>query len=152
DELVAEVVDDLYLQRFGDLKETPALTRAQAMKLAQDVVGNPRIRLTPVDPPPESTAGLRRAFAADVVVELEGGKRLLGVRGCDDLLSRLAVALESDDAPARDRMSRRWSIVMVDEFQDTDPVQWEVIERAFLGRSTLVLIGDPKQAIYAFRG
>ena len=84
--------------------------------------------------------------------ELERRKRLLGILGFDDLLSRLAVALEADDAPARDRMSRRWSIVMVDEFQDTDPVQWEVIERAFVGRVTLVLIGDPKQAIYAFRG
>ena len=41
---------------------------------------------------------------------------------------------------------------MVDEFQDTDPVQWQVIDRAFSGRSTLILIGDPKQAIYAFRG
>ena len=41
---------------------------------------------------------------------------------------------------------------MVDEFQDTDPVQWKVIDRAFTGRSTLILIGDPKQAIYAFRG
>ena len=41
---------------------------------------------------------------------------------------------------------------MVDEFQDTDPVQWEVIRRAFSTRSTLILIGDPKQAIYAFRG
>ena len=49
-------------------------------------------------------------------------------------------------------MSRRWPIVMVDEFQDTDPVQWKVIDRAFSGVSTLVLIGDPKQAIYAFRG
>ena len=41
---------------------------------------------------------------------------------------------------------------MVDEFQDTDPVQWQVIDRAFGGRSTVILIGDPKQAIYAFRG
>ena len=41
---------------------------------------------------------------------------------------------------------------MVDEFQDTDPVQWQVIERAFAGHATVVLIGDPKQAIYAFRG
>ena len=41
---------------------------------------------------------------------------------------------------------------MVDEFQDTDPVQWKVIDRAFTDRSTLILIGDPKQAIYAFRG
>jgi exodeoxyribonuclease V beta subunit len=152
DELVGEIVDDLYLQRFGDLKDTPELTRAQALELAHEVVRNPRTRLTPVDPPAETSAGVRRAFADDVVRELERRKRLLGILGFDDLLSRLAVALEADDAPARDRMSRRWSIVMVDEFQDTDPVQWEVIERAFVGRVTLVLIGDPKQAIYAFRG
>ena len=49
-------------------------------------------------------------------------------------------------------MRLRWPIVMVDEFQDTDPVQWEVIRRAFGGASTLILIGDPKQAIYGFRG
>ena len=43
--------------------------------------------------------------------------------------------------------------MLVDEFQDTDPVQWDIMRRAF-GRAaaTLVLIGDPKQAIYAFRG
>ncbi len=152
DELVREVVDDLYLQRFGDAKESPSLTRAQALKLAHDVVGNPRTKLLPLDPPAGTTAGVRRAFADDVLRELERRKRLLGVLGFDDLLSRLAVALEPEDAPARDRMSRRWSIVMIDEFQDTDPVQWEVIERAFVDRVTLVLIGDPKQAIYAFRG
>jgi exodeoxyribonuclease V beta subunit len=152
DDLVGEIVDDLYLQRFGDLKDTPELTRAQALELAHEVVRNPRTRLTPVDPPAETSAATRRAFAADVVRELERRKRLLGILGFDDLLSRLAVALEADDAPARDRMRRRWSIVMVDEFQDTDPVQWEVIERAFAGQVTLVLIGDPKQAIYAFRG
>ena len=42
--------------------------------------------------------------------------------------------------------------MLVDEFQDTDPVQWQVLDRAFTGHATLVLIGDPKQAIYAFRG
>jgi exodeoxyribonuclease V beta subunit len=152
DELVAEIVDDLYLQRFGDVKDAPPFNRAQALELAHEVVRNPRTRLTPADPPAGTTAGVRRAFAGDVLRELERRKRLLGILGFDDLLSRLAVALEADDAPARDRMSHRWSIVMVDEFQDTDPVQWEVIERAFAGRVTLVLIGDPKQAIYAFRG
>ena len=74
------------------------------------------------------------------------------ILGYDDLLIRLADALKADDSPAQIRMHRRWPIVMVDEFQDTDPVQWQVIDRAFSGRSTVILIGDPKQAIYAFRG
>ena len=43
--------------------------------------------------------------------------------------------------------------MLVDEFQDTDPIQWDILRRAFGdGGATLVLIGDPKQAIYAFRG
>ena len=41
---------------------------------------------------------------------------------------------------------------MVDEFQDTDPIQWEILRRAFAGHGNVILIGDPKQAIYAFRG
>ena len=49
-------------------------------------------------------------------------------------------------------MRQRWKIVLVDEFQDTDPVQWKVLDRAFSEHATMVLIGDPKQAIYAFRG
>ena len=48
------------------------------------------------------------------------------ILGYDDLLTRLAAALDADDSPARDRMRQRWPIVMVDEFQDTDPVQWQV--------------------------
>ena len=92
-------------------------------------------------------------YAKAVCAELETRKRKLGVLHYDDLLSRLANALEADDSPARARMQRRWSIVMVDEFQDTDPVQWQVIDRAFSGHATVsILIGDPKQAIYAFRG
>src|SRR5690606_19862776 len=44
-------------------------------------------------------------------------------------------------------------VVLVDEFQDTDPIQWRVLDRAFSGHAhAMVLIGDPTQAIYAFRG
>ena len=92
------------------------------------------------------------ASRTDVLTELEIRKRQRGILGYDDLLTRLADALKADDSPAQLRMHQRWPIVMVDEFQDTDPVQWKVIDRAFTGRSTLILIGDPKQAIYAFRG
>jgi len=152
DELVSEVVDDLYLGRFGQARESPVLTRAQALALAREVVANPQTVLTPQDPATGSPEAVRVDFALAVLRELEARKRRLGILGYDDLLSRLATALEDDDAPARARMRRRWRIVLVDEFQDTDPVQWDVIERAFVGHATVVLIGDPKQAIYAFRG
>ena len=51
------------------------------------------------------------------------------------------------------RIRDRFRVVLVDEFQDTDPVQWEILRDArSTAARTLVLIGDPKQAIYAFRG
>ncbi len=92
------------------------------------------------------------SFANAVRTEMERRKRRLGVLSYDDLLSQLADALEPDGSPAAERMRQRWQIVLVDEFQDTDPVQWQVLDRAFSGHATMVLIGDPKQAIYAFRG
>jgi exodeoxyribonuclease V beta subunit len=152
DDLVAEIVDDLYLRHFGQERERPPLTRADALKLAREVVANPCTELRPLDPPPDSQPAVRVQFANDVLAELDRRKRRRGILSYDDLLSRLADALEAPDSPAATRMHQRWSVVMVDEFQDTDPVQWQVIERAFGGNSTLILIGDPKQAIYAFRG
>ena len=152
DELVVEIVDDLYLAHFGQEREDPALGYREALRLAREVVNNPSTHLRPRDPEPGSRAAVCVTFAKDVLAELDTRKRRLGVLGYDDLLSRLADALATDDSPARVRMHQRWPIVMVDEFQDTDPVQWQVIDRAFSGRSTVVLIGDPKQAIYAFRG
>src|ERR1700682_1441846 len=152
DQLVAEIVDDLYLAHFGQQRDEPVLTHGEALKLAREVVNNPCTELRPRDPESGSEAEVRVDFANHVLAELEQRKRRLGILGYDDLLSRLAAALESDDSPARVRMHQRWRIVMVDEFQDTDPVQWQVIDRAFNGSSTLILIGEPKQAIYAFRG
>jgi exodeoxyribonuclease V beta subunit len=50
-------------------------------------------------------------------------------------------------------LRQRWRAALVDEFQDTDPVQAEIFRRIFgEGRLPLVLVGDPKQAIYSFRG
>ncbi|MCZ8382312.1 exodeoxyribonuclease V subunit beta [Mycobacterium sp. CPCC 205372] len=152
DDLVSEIVDDLYLAHFGKDRNDPPMSRGDALELARAVVANPSAELRPIDPPPGTEAAIRVEFAKAVCAALEQRKRRRGILGYDDLLSRLATALESADSPARLRMHRRWSIVMVDEFQDTDPVQWQVIDRAFGGRSTLILIGDPKQAIYAFRG
>jgi exodeoxyribonuclease V beta subunit len=152
DDLTTEIVDDLYLADFGRQQDDPVLSHTDALALARAVVNNPAADPRPRYADPESPAGVRFAFAEKVLAELETRKQRLGVLGYDDLLSRLADALIADDSPARVRMHQRWPIVMVDEFQDTDRVQWDVIDRAFSGRSTVILIGDPKQAIYAFRG
>jgi exodeoxyribonuclease V beta subunit len=152
DELVTEIVDDLYLRHFGREREDPLLAYADALRLAREVVNKPATELRPRDPDPDSRAFVCVSFAKDVVAELDKRKRQRGILGYDDLLGRLAEALDADDSPAQVRMHQRWPIVLVDEFQDTDPVQWKVISRAFTDRSTLILIGDPKQAIYSFRG
>ena len=53
----------------------------------------------------------------------------------------------------RKELGRRYSLVMIDEFQDTDNLQWEIFRSIFSsGDRKIVLIGDPKQSIYRFRG
>lgn len=146
-----EVVDDLYLRGFAG-GGTPAFTRQRAGEIARSVTENPHATLDPgfLDGGTADARMLR--FGHLVRAEMDRRKRRLGLLGYDDLLSHLAAALEDEDSPARERMRQRWQVVLVDEFQDTDPVQWQILDRAFSGHSTLVLIGDPKQAIYGFRG
>ncbi|MEP6814167.1 MAG: UvrD-helicase domain-containing protein [Marmoricola sp.] len=152
DDLVVEVVDDLYLARFGSSPTDPPFRRPVALTLGRRSVEVFRAPLEPADAPPGSVPELRRQFAQVVRAEVDRRKQRRGVLSFDDLLGRLADALQPDESPARERMRQRWRVVLVDEFQDTDPVQWHVLHRAFTGHATLVLIGDPKQAIYAFRG
>jgi exodeoxyribonuclease V beta subunit len=70
----------------------------------------------------------------------------------DDLVHRLRDAVVRGDALAR-LLLRRHPAALIDEFQDTDPAQWEIFERVWIaGGGALFLIGDPKQAVYSFRG
>ncbi|SOC46684.1 exodeoxyribonuclease V beta subunit [Blastococcus aggregatus] len=153
DDLVREVVDDLYLRVFADAGEQPFLSHAELLELGLQAVGSDRqAELWPRAD--DGLPGRRRGAAAAVRAEVERRKRLLGLVDYDDWLSLLrdALADPASGPVACDRISSRYRVVMVDEFQDTDPVQWEILRRAFHERTTLVLIGDPKQAIYAFRG
>ena len=152
DDLVKETVDDLYLRAFAFDESGPAFSYAEAMAIARAAVNDPQSRLEPDAEDRTTPVGRRVGFATAVRTELDKRKRRLGILSYDDLLSQLRDALVVDDSPAASRMRQRWSIVLVDEFQDTDPVQWEVLDRAFTGHATMVLIGDPKQAIYNFRG
>ncbi|MDU6925005.1 exodeoxyribonuclease V subunit beta [Franconibacter helveticus] len=82
-------------------------------------------------------------------------KRRRGELGFDDMLSRLDEALHQPGGDALALAIRtRYPAAMIDEFQDTDPQQYRIFRRIWLGQpeTALLLIGDPKQAIYAFRG
>jgi len=77
----------------------------------------------------------------------------------DDLLSELRGALRPPEGDRLvERLRSRYRFALIDEFQDTDPVQYEIfrrvwhLEKGAANRGGLVLIGDPKQAIYSFRG
>jgi exodeoxyribonuclease V beta subunit len=81
----------------------------------------------------------------------------------NDMLTRVADALTGAEGERLTAiLRRRFKVAFVDEFQDTDPVQWRIFEHLFLDTESsaeaaetagrLFLIGDPKQAIYAFRG
>ena len=150
DDLLVEVVDDLYLRRFATSE--PAFSRAVALQIAREAVDNVHADVRPVDAEDGSGPDRRARFARAVRAELDLRKRRLRVMHYNDLLTQLADALAAADAPARQRLRARWKVVLVDEFQDTDPVQWQVLDRAFTGHAAMVLIGDPKQAIYLFRG
>ena len=82
-------------------------------------------------------------------------KRRRGELGFDDMLSRLDEALRGDSGETlASAIRQRFPVAMIDEFQDTDPQQYRIFRRIWRRQpeTALLLIGDPKQAIYAFRG
>jgi exodeoxyribonuclease V beta subunit len=151
-DLVEEVVDDLYVRRFHR-HGMPQFDRDEAARIARIAVANPAAPIEPQGAPQDSIAAMRVRLAEAVRNEVELRKRRTAVMTYDDLLTRLHDTLTGPEGDAAaERLRARYRVVLVDEFQDTDPVQWDILRRAFGTGSTLVLIGDPKQAIYAFRG
>jgi exodeoxyribonuclease V beta subunit len=107
---------------------------------------------------PDPGADALRHAAAWVAQRFESEKRRRAEMGFDDMLLRLNAALRSDAGEALARVIReQFPVALIDEFQDTDPVQYSIFERIYqiadnLPELGIFLIGDPKQAIYAFRG
>lgn len=158
-DLLEQVVDDLYLHMFSGDDEAPAFSRRDAHQLALAAVGDQQSILYPDTEKIDGDDGdrepaLRVQFARDARREMERRKRLLGVRDYNDLLGLLHSVLSDPvhGEAACVRVRDRFRVVLIDEFQDTDPMQWDILRRAFHGSTTLILVGDPKQAIYAFRG
>ena len=153
-DLVDEVVDDLYLRKFAHRPNTLAFSREDAGKSHARSSTSP----TPTSCRrcPTGTSWSRRD-AASPSASARRWRRATRrkILTYDDVLLRLCATLSDPcrGSLARSRLRERYDVVLVDEFQDTDPVQWDIMSTAFdADGKTLVLIGDPKQAIYAFRG
>lgn len=151
-DLVDEAVDDLFVRRFHG--GGPVLFRRKdALTIANAVVDNPEAAIAAVDN--SEGARLRRRFASTLRERIAEQKRRGRLVTYDDLLTRLASSLDDEVTGeiVAERLRRRYSMAIVDEFQDTDTVQWRILRAAFAsGPCRLVLVGDPKQAVYAFRG
>ena len=89
--------------------------------------------------------------------KISNWKSMRGLLSFDDLLSLTANAVKSvgsEGDALRGELRESFDAAMIDEFQDTDPVQFEIFRELFgeTGTHWLYLIGDPKQSIYRFRG
>lgn len=112
-----------------------------------------------VDAARDVRAGIVLEFYGDAVNDIANAaqrdKRDLRFLGFDDLVRGLHEGLKAPTGGAlARRLAQQWPLLMVDEFQDTDPLQYAIfsaINKAS-DEGGLLMIGDPKQAIYAFRG
>lgn len=84
-------------------------------------------------------------------IEYERIKEERGMMDFDDLLLKLIELLEKDDA-IRKKLQRQYRYVMVDEYQDTNPLQAKIVQLLAGPKSNVMVVGDDSQSIYSFRG
>ncbi|WP_336367841.1 exodeoxyribonuclease V subunit beta [Marinobacter sp. C2H3] len=108
--------------------------------------------------PPSARADILRHASQWIARRLEAEKQRRAEMGFDDLLTRLDDALHG---PRGEQLAatirHQFPVALIDEFQDTDPVQYRIFNRIYPVAANrpdtcLLMIGDPKQAIYGFRG
>lgn len=96
--------------------------------------------------------GFKKNMIDFVHKRLNAYKSARGILYFNDQLSILHDALSETGDHFKDRIADEYQLVFVDEFQDTDPLQYEIIKKLFIDKSAVFFIGDPKQSIYSFRG
>ncbi len=103
--------------------------------------------------------GRRAGFLAAAVewFQIEGQQRRAQAQewNFEDLLAEVQRAVTGAAGPQIcAKLRTRFPVALIDEFQDTDPLQWDIFHALWVGaaKTGLFLVGDPKQAIYGFRG
>jgi exodeoxyribonuclease V beta subunit len=143
-------------------KQLPESLRDHPIVTAVDAIVIVRATLTELAPPFYAHA------AGWVDQRIAQTRNLRGVFGFKDMLKHLRDALQRDETGARlaNVIRQQFPVALVDEFQDTDPIQYAILQSVYIdpmppgvkggspdiGATSLILIGDPKQAIFGFRG
>ncbi|CAI9410713.1 UvrD-helicase domain-containing protein [Aestuariimicrobium sp. T2.26MG-19.2B] len=158
-DLLEDVLHETYTRRYHAAETTNVPWFSYARRL-MDLVRSGEARF---DTPSGASTLEKVALGTDLREGIEQRKWQSRSYDFDDMVVRLHRALQAEvDAADRDRLpptaaaarnalSRRFRLVMIDEYQDTDSLQWQIVRAAFHHHSQVFLIGDPKQAIYAFR-
>ncbi|MEX3775360.1 exodeoxyribonuclease V subunit beta [Pseudomonas sp. MYb118] len=129
----------------GEVPSHPGLDAMPGLKASLDALPTP-------------DAAVLQHAAHWVSARFEAEKRRRAEMGFDDMLLRLDAALQAEGGERLATLIReQFPVALIDEFQDTDPVQYRIFESIYRIEDNnpecgLFLIGDPKQAIYAFRG
>ena len=122
---------------------------------ALDALANLRAELAKLVAPLDA---LKRHAARWVAERFAAEQERRAQMGFDELLTRLRDVLKGANGPRlAQRIREKFPAALIDEFQDTDPVQYRIFDAVYEVHANrtdiaLALIGDPKQAIFAFRG
>jgi len=137
----------LECRKDGDVVDLPPESQAYAQLLAE---------LQALPDPAQAARLHARTHVLQRMAEL---KRRSGLFGFADMLQRLDVALADLESGERlaQRLREQFPVALIDEFQDTSPLQFRIFDRIYRTAenrqdAALLLIGDPKQSIYGFRG
>ena len=165
DDIVAEVcrdflIDGLALEphrlsprnRAGVPQKSPKQVETAVVAAVKALIANPAALVVP-GPGCDEIADRWVRVVTEARAEIRARQDSRGEVGYDRLVTDLHDALvhPQDGVELARQLADRFAVVLVDEFQDTDRTQWTIFERAFPGRA-VVTVGDPKQAIYRFRG
>ncbi len=108
------------------------MSRQQAERVSRISIDNPQAPNYPANPSTGTPESMRCRLAVAAREELDVRKHALGLMTHDDQLTRLLATLKGPRGlDAVTELRARYRFVLIDEFQDTDPLQWEIVERAF---------------------
>ncbi len=156
----AKMLDVMVQKKQATEKELDELLRSRPFFLQYTATGNRKVKSTPLPNleqlhevlfPLWEEAGHYKKLQRRLAADFEEYRRSKEVISPDDLLLRVQEALKTPSFLAQ--VQKRYRAVVIDEFQDTDPIQWEIFDTLFSSAKleAFYLVGDPKQSIYAFR-